>query len=324
MPFGFLDFPMVLPAWVPCGIGIGWWFTCFYIGYRIFWVEKKYCPERNLLIKARTTGSPVICLVDIGSNNATLELGTKKRSDDIKFDSKFSGIRIDPVLTSVGCEPTRINSLDYYFYAFENWLPQTARNHLAYKAISEYKTKKCPDLDFLTDIEFISLVSTPEVHLAHDLNMFVSKYFKNVYEVDEKTNRSIVKMVRQFMKEDPATCTIGQDGEPIPGTGTMKKYEQEIHIPELVNRIEDIKNDISTLPISRGYFSMQEAFKNNAYAYAAQDLEMLLVIHDKQGLTEMMKKINTMVYATAVAIVCVAGGLGFYMVTMALKSMGKV
>ncbi len=313
---------VILPMWMVIGGFLAMWFPLVYCAKRIFWDDKRYCPERSVLIDCRKKNLPVIGLIDIGSNNATLEAGNKKKSDDIAFDSQHAGIRIDPILTSVGCEPVRVNGLDYYWYAFENWLPQTVTNHLAYKAIIEFKNTFCEDLAFLTDIEFISLISTPETHLAHDVQMYISKYFKNVKMVDPVTRKEIYKNVRQFEAEDPTTCVIGNDGLPIPGTGQIVKYEQEINIVDIVNRIESIKGEVAKLPISRGYFSMTEAFKHNAYAYSAQDLEMLLIIHDKQQMADWMKRFNMQQYALAAAVILVAGGIAFYIVTQAVKMMG--
>jgi hypothetical protein len=323
MPFGFLDFAFVAPAWQIALLFCWGWFVSLYLAFRIWWVERRYCPERDKIVEARRNALPLIGLVDIGSNNATLELGKKKRSDDISFDSKYSGIRIDPVLTSVGCEPMRLNGIDVYWYAFENWLPQTVRNHLAFKAISEYKAKYCADLDFLTDIEFVALISTPETHLEHDIGMYISKYFRNVVSEDPVSKKQIVRYVRRTQVEDENTRELTPEGKPIPGTGKVVVKEVEVAPNILIDRIEKIKSDVSQLPISRGWFSMTEAFKNNAYAYSAQDLEMLLIIHDKQGLSELIKKINIMMYAIAAAIVFIGGGMGFYMLQAALKASGK-
>ena len=321
MAGGILDTAVVFPMWQLLVGFLILWLPLVYFLKRMFWDDKRYCPERDVLVNCSKNGLPVIGLVDIGSNNATLEAGAKERTDDIKFKSQFSGIRIDPILTSVGCQPLRINGLDFYWYAFESWLPQTVRNNLAMKAITEYKDKNCQDLSFLTDIEFVALVSTPETHLHHDIQMYINKYFKNVETKDPVTGRTVTKAVRQFMQEDPATCQIGEDGFIIPGTGTMVKYEQDIDIQQTVDRIEKIKNDIANLPISRGWFSMTEAFKNNAYAYAAQDLEMLLVIHDKQAMADMYKKINILLYGVAGMLIAVGGGLGFYMISLAISHM---
>ena len=320
---GFLDTSVLLPFYMILGATA---VIMLAIGYIVIdWNKnRRYCPERKIIIKARQTGCPVIELTDIGSGNTVWELGTKSNVNDIKFDTQYSGIRIDPILTSVGCEPKRFGGgLDVYGYAYENFLPQTHRNHLAFRAIIEYFHTKATDLEFLTDIEFISLISTPETHLPHDVMIYISKYFKNI-QVEEK-GKKYTKMVRQFERTDmrefievaDAAAPDGISKIPNPDFGMTEWIEQDITTPDLVNRIETIKRDIMRLPIAFGWYSGTEAFKNNAYGYTAQDLEMLLIIHDKLQLSDMLKKINMMIYVIAALIVMIGGAIAFYIINLA-------
>jgi hypothetical protein len=322
---GFLDTATVLPFWM---VLVGIIILMALIGYiiREYQLNAKYCPERKIIIKSRAKGIPINELTDIGSGNTVWELATKSNANDIKFDSEFAGIRVDPVLTSVGCEPKRFGGgMDVYSYGYENWLPQTVRNHLAHKAIAEYFHAKAKDLEFLTDIEFVALVSTPETHLAHDITIYISKYFKNVETVDANTGYRQTHMVRQVqvMDNEPTMIVKQIDGSEVevanPDYGQMVWVEQEITAQSLVNRIEEIKRDIYRLPICFGWYSGTEAFKNNAYAYAAQDLEMLLIIHDKLALADMMKKMNMMIYVIAFVMVAIGGALAFYIISMVKK-----
>jgi hypothetical protein len=324
---GFLDTAVLIPFYM---VLLGVVFLLAAIGWAVIDWDKnrKYCPERKIFIEARRKGIPVINLVDIGSGNAVFELGTKKNPNDIKFDTKYSGIRIDPILTSVGCEPMRHGGgLDIYSYAYENWLPQTHRNNLAFKAIIEYFHTVATDLEFMTDIEFVSLLSTPETHLAHDVHVYISKYFKNKTVTDEQGNQ-FTKMVSQYQKQDMRetlevrdnTAPNGMSIVPNPDYGTWAWYETDITAPTMVDRIQTIKRDVSKLPIAFGWFSGTEAFKNNAYGYSAQDLEMLLIIHDKLQLADMLKKINLMIYVVAALIVMVGAAIAFYIITIAANS----
>jgi hypothetical protein len=319
----FLDTGVTFSLWMVIGlVGI----LMLAIGFIVIeWDRnRRFCPERKIFITARRKGIPVIELIDIGSGNMAYELGTKKDPNDIKFDTKYSGIRIDPILTSVGCEPKRApGGLDIYSYAFENWLPQTHRNHLAFRAIVDYFHTQAKDLEFLTDIEFVSLLSTPETHLGHDVNVYISKYFKN--KQYEENGKKYTKMVAQYQTEDTrqtiqikdASSDTGYTELPNPDYGKMQWYETDIQIHDIVNRIEEIKRDISHLPIAYGWYSGTEAFKNNAYGYSAQDLEMLLIIHDKLQLADMLKKINLMIYVVAALIVMVGGAIAFYIISIA-------
>lgn len=316
----FLDTPTMIPFWE---FLLGLIIIALLVGYivREYQMNRKYCQERPIIIKSRRDGIPIIELMDIGSGNAVWELGTKKNVNDIKFDTQYSGIRVDPVLTTVGCEPKRFGGgMDVYSYAYENWLPQTHRNHLAYRAIITYFHEKAKDLEFLTDIEFVALISTPETHLAHDIMIYINKYFKNVnVTIGNKTVKRAVRR-EQILDPDEFILVPKEDGtsEKLanPTYNQLIWVETEINPADLINRIEEIKKDIYMLPIAFGWYSGTEAFKNNSYAYAAQDLEMLLIIHDKLQLADMLKKINIMVYAVAALIVMMGGALGFYIISM--------
>ena len=362
----FLDIAIAIPLveyYAFLG-GIAISFTLLIFGW---WQNKRWCPERKIFIAARKSGSPIICLTDLGSHNSVMELGTKKNANSIKFDTQFAGARIDPVYTATGCEPLRFQGgLDMYLYAFESYLPQTVTNHLAYKAIVEYFRKNCVDLQFLTDMEFIALVSTPEMYLAHDVDVYIGKYFKNRIE-HQADGSEIVKKYRQFQKiddretidqvdsrkdieviDDRETIQIedaqsetgyseipnpefgkkvmvpnnnfgAKTSMPNPMVGKLAWFEQEIDVPEMVNRIEECKKDISMLPIAHGYYSGTEAFQHNAYAYSAQDLDQLLIIQEKEFVADMLKKINIMIYAVAALIVCVGGGILFYILGMVFQ-----
>jgi hypothetical protein len=318
----FLDTMILLPQWILyAGVGI-----LFLVGFLyVFRLadDKKFCTERDILVQSRKKGLPIIQIIDVGSNSAIWELGEKEKKDDISFKSKSQGIRIDPILTQTGCEPMRLGSSCIYSYAYENWLPQTTKNNLAFKSIIDYKNDKCKDLAFLTDVEFTSLISTPENYLEHDVQTYVSKYFKSLKQKDETTGLSKTINIRQYEieEEDEETCQKDEEGKPILGTGRIvrKLVEEEVEIPEIVKRIENIKNDIAQLPISRGWFSGTEAFKNNAYAYSAQDLEALITIHDKQAMLDILKRINMMLYATAIVAIMIGGAIAFYIIRSGVK-----
>jgi hypothetical protein len=283
--------------------------------------NKKWCPERNILVKARKKGIPIIEITDLGSNQIIWELGEKTRPDDIAFKSSTgAGIRIDPILVSSGCEPKRFNGANIYSYAFESFLPQTTKNHIAYKTILRYRHEKCKDLEFLQDVEFIELITRPQNHLEHDALMFLTKYFTPAIKKDEATGKEETVNIRQYYtdEEDESTREIDNNGNPIPGTGKIvrKLCEEEYKIDEFIKRIEDIKGDIYRLPLDLGYYAGTEAFVNNANGYIAQDLEALLSMRDKQNILDMIKKINLMTYGVIAIGIIMASCVGIYILHM--------
>lgn len=316
-----LDQSIVLPQWIFFAVVL---IAAASTIILVFFLmdNKKWCPERNILVKARKKGIPIIEITDLGSNQIIWELGEKANPDDIAFESKTgAGIRIDPILVSSGCTPKRFNGANIYSYAYESFLPQTTKNNLAFKTILRYRHEKCKDLDFLQDIEFIELISRPQNHLEHDALMFLTKYFTPAIKKDETTGKEETVNIRQYYidEEDKTTCEIDAAGNPIIGTGrTIRKLcEEEIKMSDFINRIEDIKGDIYRLPLDLGYYAGTEAFVNNANGYIAQDLEALLSMRDKQNIMDFLKKMRLMTYGVIMIGIIIAGCVGVYILHMA-------
>jgi hypothetical protein len=173
-------------------------------------------------------------------------------------------------------------------------LPQTTRNHLAFKAITDYfrdgennPDKPDPDdpkkkiihpaktLAFLTSKEKIELISKPEHFLEVDLKTKMGNYFK-MREEGEGQNKRVV-YYRQFQKDD-------------------RWYEQTVEVSELVNAVQSMKSDINKLPIAMGYFSMNEAFKNNNSAFTAQHVSTLKNLLTQLITEDIMSKVNLWTY----------------------------
>jgi hypothetical protein len=170
----------------------------------------KYGKEGFTFMRARNDGLPVLVDIEIGTNNAEFLLGEKKSPKDITFKDESSGVKVDPSLVSAHAEPLRFSGgLDIFGYAYHNWLPQTTRNHLAFKAIVDYRNsdEEISQLDFLPDKEFVELISKPEHFLEADLKTKISKYFKM-----RKDDSGAIKYYRQFIEDN-------------------NWYEQEIDIP---------------------------------------------------------------------------------------------
>jgi hypothetical protein len=180
-------------------------------------------------------------------------------------------------------------------------LPQTTRNHLAFKAIVDYRQseEEIKQLDFLPDKEFIELISKPEHFLEADLKTKVGKYFKA-----RKTDKGEVKYYRQEM-----------DGD--------KWFETEIDIPEITRIIQKAKGDITNLPIATGYFSMNEAFKYNSVAYSAQHLAQLKIMIEQMADERWMKIMNWMQYGIVGLMILCGAGFAIYISSMAFgKGLG--
>lgn len=260
----------------------------------------KYGKEGFTFMQARNDGLPVLIDVEIGTNNAEFVVGEKANPKDITFKDEASGVKVDPSLVSAHAEPLRFpGGLDVYGYAFHNWLPQTTRNHLAFKAIIEYRhtDEEMKDLEFLPDKEFIEIISKPEHFLEADLKTKIGKYFKA-----RKDEAGAQKYYRQYLE------------------GTTW-YEEEVDIPEITRLVMKAKGDITRLPIATGYFSMNEAFKYNSVAYSAQHLAQLKILIERMADEKWGKLMNWMQYGIVALMILCGAGFAIYISSMAF---GKV
>ena len=289
---GYLSFVLGVPLWIILSAAVAVLVLVF-IPVNMLMSFFKYGKEGFVFMQARKDGTPVICDVEIGTSNAEFIIGTKKNPKDPLFEDEQSGVKVDPSLISAYAEPLRFSGgLNIIGYGHHNWLPQTARNHLAFKAIVEYfNSPDMKDLMFLTDKEKIELISKPEHFLEADIKTKVGKYFKTKKSSDDKDAKTIY--YRQFQK----------DG---------KWYEQEINIPEIITLIQKAKADITRMPIATGYFCMNEAFKYNNVPYSAQHLAQLKNLLKQLVDAEWMKMMNWMQYGIIICAIMGMTILGIY------------
>jgi hypothetical protein len=285
---GFLSFVLGVPLWMIASVVVAA-LTLVFIPTNILLGFMRYGGEGFIFMQARKDGIPVICDVEIGTGNAEFILGTKKNPKDPLFEDEQSGVKVDPSLVSAYAEPLRMSGgLNIMGYAYHDWLPQTTRNHLAFKAIVDYfQSEPMKELMFLTDKEKIELISKPEHFLEADIKTKISKYFKS-----KKVGESIIYF-RQFQK----------DG---------KWYEQEIKTVEVIELIQKAKADITKLPIATGYFCMNEAFRYNNVPYSAQHLAQLKNLLRQLIDAEWMKMMNWMQYGIIICAIMGMTILGIY------------
>jgi len=276
---GFLSFAIGVPLWIILSVVIAAG-TLAFIPTNIIFSFYRFGREGFTFMQCRKDGIPCILDVEIGTSNAEFIPGKKVNPKDPVFTDEQSGIKVDPTLISAYAEPLRFpGGLNIIGYGHHNWLPQTARNHLAFKAIVEYfQTEDMYGLRFLTDNEKIELISKAEHFLEADLKTKVGKYYKSRKDGDGK-----IIYFRQFQKTDPIT-------------NETKWIQQEIEIPDLIRLIQKAKSDITKLPIATGYFSMNEAFKYNNTPYSAQHLSQLKNLLKQLVDEDWMKKMNWMQY----------------------------
>lgn len=272
---GVLNFVIGLPIWL-IGIVLAVCGTIIFILFNMIVGFYRNGKEGFVFMEARKTGKLVICDVEVGTNMAEFVLGEKKDPKSPLFEDDKSGVKLDPTMVSAHSEPMSFpGGLKIIGFGYKDFLPQTSRNHLAFKGIVDYFTdgeknadKEHPakKLDFLTANEKIALVRKPEHFLEADLKTLVGKYFKTRNEGEGDGKRTIY--FRIWPKVDEKGEQVYKDGKEV-------WFEQQVNIPELIRAVQQMKSDISKLPIHTGYFCMNEAFKFNNVAYTAQHVAEL-------------------------------------------------
>ena len=306
---GLLNFVIGLPIWIiGCALVVPG--TIIFILFNMVTGFYRYGAEGFIFMRARKEGLLVINDVEVGTNNAEYILGEKTDPKNPLFKDETSGLKVDPSMVSAYAEPLRYKGgLMIVGYAYRDILPQTTRNHLAFKAIVDYFSagEKTEDKDqknlhpakllaFLTPNEKIELISKPEHFLEADLKTKVGKYFKT--RSDELKNTTYFRI---WPKKDPKT---GEQMLDVNGKEIW--YEQTVDIPELIRAVQQMKSDINKLPIHEGYFSMNEAFKYNNVAYTAQHLSALKNLLTQIIAEDWLKKLNLWTYG---CIMCACMGM---------------
>jgi hypothetical protein len=322
---GMLMIPLMIPAWllliaITVILMLG---VLLVLTIARYWMNGK---EGFVFSIARATGLPVYIDAELGSGDADFVLGEKTKPKDITFKDEVSGIKIDPSLLSKDAIPMNFaKGLRIYIYSYYNYMPQSIRNHAAFKAIEDYFNDECPELNFLTVKEFVELVSDPEHFLEHNALIKLNKYFKIQPKKDKEgkdvltaDNKPVLTYVRQFQTKDIDEF-LGDGTTPNPTFGQMIWIVQDMGLPDMLQAISKARKDISKLPVTGGYLAGTEAFKNNSVAYSSQHFAHALMLYLAKIKAEAGNQERILLYCIGAAIVLLGGGLSFYIINMAPK-----
>jgi hypothetical protein len=316
---GILGFVIGLPMWM-IGVGVIIMGIPIFIMFNMLSSFYRFGKEGFVFMDARRQGKLVICDVEVGTNNAEYILGEKEDPKSPLFIDEKAGVKVDPSMVSAYSEPMRFaRGLNIVGYAYNSILPQTNRNHLAFKAIVDYfhagerseKAHPAKELAFLTENEKIELISKPEHFLEADLKTKVGKYFKTrqTTGADGKPTGGVIYF-RSWPKKNPDGTTVID-----PKTGHEIWQEMTVEIPEMVTAVQQMKADINKLPIATGYFSMNEAFKYNNNAYTAQHVSALKNLLTQRITEDFLSKFNAWTYGTILVACLGMVVLGIYVLS---------
>jgi hypothetical protein len=325
---GALSFGVTFPIWLLVIILISIVVVIFLLGKTIAGYLR-YGKEGFLFAIARKNGQDVFLDCELGSDNGEFILAEKASPKDVVLKDEESGIKVDPSMLSSDSRPIRCpGGLNIFIYSFYNFMPQTIRNHAAFKAIKDYFDTKCPELNFLTVKEFVELISDPEHFLDRNATVKLNKYFKIA---ERRTAEGDI----EFAVDKNGNTIIGDDGKPLPKytyvrrfevtgpDGQKKLVEQDIDLPRMLLLLAQARHDVSTLPIMGGLLAGNEAFKYNSVSYSSQHLGHVLMLYYTKMMDEMKGRIDILTYGIVALMILVGGGVGVYIASMALNTAAK-
>jgi hypothetical protein len=319
-----LGFGIVLPLWIMVAVIIT---IMVIISILILTIMGylRWGAEGFLFAKARKEGKGVYIDCELGSEVGEFVLAEKSSPKDVVLLNEDSGIKVDPSMLDSYAKPLRMPlGLDLYIYSYYNFMPQTIRNHAAFKEIKKYFDTQCRELNFLSIKEFIELISTPEHSLEHNAMNMLNKYFKlspsmavttNAETGEEEATPIMVlddegkqyqkfTYVRQFMKED----------------GTW--VEQDLDLSQMEQLIAKARTDIAVMPIMGGLLTGTEAFKYNSVAYSSQHLGHVLMLYWQKLLEDDRRKIEWLTIGVTALLILCGAGFAIYAASMAFSKLG--
>ena len=308
---GMLSVGITLPIWILVIILVTILVAIFLLVSTIMGYLR-FGKEGFLFATARKKGQAVYIDAELGSEVADFVLGEKKNPKDVVLKDEESGIKVDPSLLDQYARPMRFpGGLDIYINSFYNFMPQTIRNHAAFKAIKQYFDTQCKELNFLSVKEFVELISDPEHYLERNCLIKLNKYFKlrEMKDADGNTlqdrdGQTRFTYVRQFQVIDEKTKTA-------------KWIEQDISLPMMIQLIAKARQDISVLPVLGGLLAGNEAFKYNSVSYSSQHLGHVLMLYYTKMMDELKAKVDLLTYGIVALMILIGGAVCIYVISMA-------
>jgi len=148
-------------------IGLG---VLGFIGWIVlidYWMKiRKFAPEAPVLAKCRKKQLPIIEVM--GGGRISLIAGEKKNRGDLSFKDNTYGMAIDPRILGRDTPLMAKGGLQWTHYSTKFPFSVTEKSTRSLIAIIDKVRKNHPEIDFLIDIDIITLLGTPRSDLEHD------------------------------------------------------------------------------------------------------------------------------------------------------------
>ncbi len=139
-----------------------------------YWMKiKKFAPEAPILAKCRKNQLPVLEV--IGGGRISLIAGEKKNRGDLSFKDSTYGVAIDQRILGRDTPLMAKGGLQWTHYSTKFPFGVTEKSTRSLLAIIDMVRKNHPELNFLIDIDIITLLGTPRSDLAHDCENYIDE-----------------------------------------------------------------------------------------------------------------------------------------------------
>ena len=139
-----------------------------------YWMRiKKFAPEAPIIAKYRKKQLPIIEVM--GGGRISLIAGEKKNRGDLSFKDATYGVAIDQRILGRDTPLMAKGGLQWTHYSTKFPFGVTEKSTRSLLAIIDAVRKNHPELDFLIDIDIITLLGTPRSDLAHDCANYIDE-----------------------------------------------------------------------------------------------------------------------------------------------------
>lgn len=139
-----------------------------------YWMKiRKFAPEAPIIAKCRKKQLPIIEVM--GGGRISLIAGEKKNRGDLSFKDTTYGVSIDQRILGRDTPLTARGGLQWTHYSTKFPFGVTEKSTRSLIAIIDMVRKNHPELNFLVDIDIVTLLGTPRTDLAHDCLNYIDE-----------------------------------------------------------------------------------------------------------------------------------------------------
>jgi len=145
---------------------IGW------IIYVDYWMRiRKFAPEAPIFAKCRKKGLPVLEIM--GGGKVSWIAGEKRNRGDLSFKDTTYGVSIDPRILGRDTPLIARGGMQITHYSTKFPFSVTEKSTRSLIAIIDHVRENHPELNFLIDIDVITLLGTARSDLVHDCGNYI-------------------------------------------------------------------------------------------------------------------------------------------------------